>query len=320
MRVALVGATGFIGIPLCEELESKGHEVVVLTRNVESAKRKMGDLFTFVQWDSSSAFPVDIANDVDAIVNLAGESIGDGRWSKDRKERVLNSRLKTTNKIVNAIGISKARSLPTDSAGIKSGHQEPCNIRTLINASAIGYYGPRDDDEKLCEDASPGNDFLASVCNAWEDEAVKAEQHGVRVVRIRTGIVLGDGGALKKMLLPFKLFTGGPIGSGRQWMSWIHKDDEIGIMIHALENENISGAINATAPEPLTMRDFSKTLGSVLKRPSWLPVPGFILKLGLGEMSALVLTGQRVLPCKALATGYVFKHKTLREALLSILN
>jgi NAD dependent epimerase/dehydratase family enzyme len=347
MRVAAIGATGFIGIPLCKELLRAGFEVTVFARSVDSVRQKLGSGYDIVEWDAASEIPLQYLSDVDAVINLAGESIGDGRWSKERKERILNSRVSTTKRIVEALerldklsgnkksGRKAENKKRDDSASTGDSHssnemnelsEADSDVigkvvgkpEVLINASAIGYYGPRKD-EKLCEDGSSGDDFLASVCVAWENEAMKAERLGVRVVRVRTGVVLGESGALKRMLTPFKLFAGGPVGSGSQWLSWIHKDDEIGIIIHALQNQNISGAINATAPEPATMKQFSKILGSVLKRPSWLPVPGFVLKLGLGEMSCLVLTGQRVLPCKALGTGYTFKFKSLNAALQDIL-
>lgn len=319
MRVAVIGATGFIGIPLCMELLKNGFEITVLARNVEKARQILGAGYDVVEWDAASEIPLQYFADVDVIVNLAGESIGDGRWSKERKEHILGSRVLTTKRIVDAI-----EQLSKSSENKKPDRTSDTSIaragipNTLINASAIGYYGPRRD-EKLCEDGSCGNDFLASVCIAWENEALKAEALGVRVVRLRTGVVLGESGALKRMLTPFKLFIGGPVGSGSQWLSWIHKDDEIGIILHSIENKDINGAINATAPEPVTMKQFGKILGSVLNRPSWLPVPGIFLKIGLGEMSDIVLNGQRVLPCKALGTGYTFKYETLDASLKDIL-
>jgi uncharacterized protein (TIGR01777 family) len=300
MRIIVIGATGFIGAPLCKELIEAGHDVTVFVRNFESAKRKLGNAVNYLEWDASKKIPLDALRKVDAIINLAGESIGDGRWTTERKKRIIDSRVLTTRRIVEAI----------------QGSRQPL---TIINASAIGYYGARKD-EKLCEDGSCGKDFLASVCAAWEEEAIEAEAFGVRVVIIRTGVVLGDGGALKRMLLPFKMYVGGPVGNGSQWLSWIHKDDEVGVIMHALQNQEISGPINATAPDPVTMRQFSETLGAVLNRPSWLPVPGFVLRLAMGEMSDMVLTGQRVLPCKALDTGYKFKFDSLNKALTNILS
>jgi uncharacterized protein (TIGR01777 family) len=301
MKVAVTGATGFIGIPLCKELVRTGYDLTVFTRNFDSAKKKLGNSVNYMEWDASKEIPGDSFRNINAVINLAGESIGDGRWTAERKKRIVESRVLTTRRIVEAIATNPHQQL------------------TLINASAVGYYGPRKD-EKICEDGSCGRDFLASVCMAWEDEALKAEAFGARVVRIRTGVVLGDGGALKRMLLPFKMYAGGPIGNGTQWLSWIHKDDEVGIIMHALQNEEISGPVNATAPDPATMKQFGRTLGAVLNRPSWLPVPGFVLKLAMGEMSNMVLTGQRVLPCKALDTGYEFRFDSLDKALANIFN
>jgi hypothetical protein len=185
----------------------------------------------------------------------------------------------------------------------------------LLNASAVGYYGPRGD-ELITEESPPGTDFLSRVCVEWEEEAKKAEPLGVRVIRLRTGIVLGpNGGALAKMVPPFKLFVGGPLGSGMQWMSWIHRDDEVGLILHLIENSRASGAVNATAPNPVRMKEFCQTLGKVLHRPCWAPVPAFALRLMLGEMADMLLTGQRVLPTAAQKLGYQFRYPHLNEAL-----
>ncbi|MCI0697860.1 TIGR01777 family oxidoreductase, partial [candidate division KSB1 bacterium] len=184
--------------------------------------------------------------------------------------------------------------------------------------SAIGYYGPHGD-EVITEKDSVGNDFLSQTTKQWEDAAKKVESHGVRLVIMRNGLVLERGGVLEKFLLPFRLFAGGPLGSGKQWFSWIHRDDVIGLILFALENKNVKGVINATAPEPLTMKDFCSTLGKVMGRPSWAPAPSFVLKLALGEMSMLVLTGQRVLPAAAEKAGYKFKFKKAEDALVAIL-
>ncbi|MGH7771156.1 MAG: TIGR01777 family oxidoreductase, partial [Candidatus Binatia bacterium] len=219
------------------------------------------------------------------------------RWTETQKEQLRYSRVDTTRALVSALGKAK---------------QKP---KFLLNASAIGYYGPHGD-ETLTEDAKPGNDFLSRVCIAWEEEARKAENYGLRVIRLRTGIVLGKGGgALSKMVPPFKFFAGGPLGTGRQWMSWIQLEDEIGLIQLLLEHPNAHGAINATAPNPVTMKDFCKTLGQVLNRPSWAPVPSFALRLLLGEMADMLLTGQRVLPAEAQKLGYSFRYPTLTEAL-----
>ncbi len=301
MRVIVTGGTGFIGKALCDELVKAGHAVIVLTRDVEIAGPLLGDHVETVEWnaDSGGAWRSSI-DGADAVINLAGESIGAGRWTAERKQQIIGSRLNATNALVEAI--SKAKRKPS----------------VMINASAIGYYGPHGD-EVITEKDSVGNDFLSQTTKQWEDAAKKVESHGVRLVIMRNGLVLERGGVLEKFLLPFRLFAGGPLGSGKQWFSWIHRDDVIGLILFALENKNVKGVINATAPEPLTMKDFCSTLGKVMGRPSWAPAPSFVLKLALGEMSMLVLTGQRVLPAAAEKAGYKFKFKKAEDALAAIL-
>lgn len=236
----------------------------------------------------------------EGVIHLAGEPIAGKRWTAEQKQKIRSSRIDTTRALVAAIAAAK---------------QKP---RFLINSSAIGYYGARGD-EALNEQAGPGSDFLARLCVDWEGEAIKAEEHGLRVIRLRTGIVLGrGGGALAKMLLPFKLFIGGPLGSAKQWMSWIHLEDEIGLIQFLIENPQARGVVNATAPNPVTMKEFCQTLGRALHRPSWAPVPAFALRLMLGEMAEMLLTGQRVLPEKALSLGYRFRYPDLREALRAL--
>lgn len=307
MKVVVAGGTGFIGAPLCRELAGAGHEVVALSRNVPAAQKTLGAGVKVMRWDPGAGeIPAEALDGADGIVNLAGESIASGRWTRERKERILASRIQATRSLVEAAG--RAR---------ENGRQE--RPRVLVNASAIGFYGPHGDEE-LREDALAGQDFLARVCLAWEAEAKKAEVLGLRVVTVRIGVVLGEGGgALARMVTPFKLFAGGPMGTGRQWFSWVHRDDVVGIIRFALEHENVRGPVNATGPEPLTMRDFSGTLGRVLGRPSWLPVPGFLLRVALGEMSEMLLNGQRVLPAKAIEAGYRFRFTTAEEALRRVL-
>jgi uncharacterized protein (TIGR01777 family) len=231
------------------------------------------------------------------VINLAGEPIPAKRWTAAQKEKIRSSRINTTRALVVAMG--KAKKKPS----------------LLISSSAIGYYGPRGD-EAVVEESEPGNDFVSQVCVQWEEEAQNAESFGVRVVCLRTGIVIGKGGgALAKMVLPFKLFAGGPIGSGRQWVSWIQLEDEVGLIVHLLQKEEASGAVNATAPVPVTMKVLCQTLGKVLHRPCWAPVPAFALRVLMGEMADVVVTGQRVLPAKAQQLGYTFKYPDLTEAL-----
>lgn len=302
MRVVVTGGTGFIGRALCAELIKAGHAVIALTRDVEVAGPLLGDHVETVEWnaDLGGAWKSSI-DGADAVVNLAGESIGDKRWTAARKQIIIGSRLAATNALVEAIG--KAKRKP----------------EVMINMSAIGYYGSHGD-EVVTESDPPGNDFLATTTKQWEDAARKVEATGIRLVLLRTGIVLEDGGgALARLLTPFRLFVGGPLGSGKQWFSWIHRDDVIGLFRFALENKNVKGVMNATAPEPLTNKEFCATLGKVMGRPSWAPVPGFVLKIILGEMSMMVLTGQRVMPVAAEKAGYKFKYRKAEEALAAIL-
>lgn len=293
MNILITGGTGFIGTPLTRELRSNGHSVTVTTRSKTVAKDKL-------TWNPPDLIPQDVISTFDAVINLAGEPIAPQRWSKERKSRILSSRINTTTALVEAMKNVNARP------------------KVLVSASAIGYYGSHGD-EYVTEDTPPADDFLADVCKQWEAAAYKALDMGVRVVTVRIGGVLeADGGALPQMALPFKFFLGGPIGSGRQWFSWIHRDDIIGIIKFALENESISGPLNLTAPTPVTNKEFSRALGRVLRRPSIVAVPGFVIKLTLGELGAVLLTGQRVLPEKVMKAGYRFKYSDVSEALKAI--
>lgn len=301
MNIMLTGGTGFIGGALSRVLKDAGHNVVITTR------RKTGSFagalhVTPLQWRPPEVIPPDVISEIDAVINLAGESIAPKRWTEERKARILSSRVNTTRALVESM----------NNASVKP--------RVLISASAIGIYGPHGD-EPVTEDSPPASDFLGDVCLKWEAEAYKAEELGVRVVTVRIGGVLeADGGALSQMIIPFKFFLGGPIGSGRQWFSWIHRDDIIGIITFALENDSISGPVNLTAPNPVTNREFSKALGITLHRPSFFAVPAFMVKLGLGELGGVLLTGQKVLPKKALDAGYTFKYTDVNEALEAIFN
>ena len=253
-----------------------------------------------LQWSPPDLIPPKIISEIDAVVNLAGESIAPRRWTKERKKLILSSRIDTTRALVESIGKSDRRP------------------KVLISASAVGYYGPRDE-EPVNEYTSPSLGYLASVCLQWEAEAQKAEDFGLRVVRLRIGGVLGAGGGLlAQMVGPFKFFAGGPIGDGKQWFSWIHRDDVIGIIKYAIENESVSDPVNATAPNPVTNKEFSDALGKALNRPAIVNVPVFAVKLALGELASLLLTGQRVIPEKILEAGYEFKYPTIDEALTAI--
>jgi uncharacterized protein (TIGR01777 family) len=304
MKLVVAGATGFIGSALCSALAREGHALVALSRSPSPATAS--NMATVVwQPESPGGWERDVAevlSGADGVINLAGEPIAAKRWTQAQKKKLRASRIDTTRALVSAIG--------------KAG-QKP---KFLLNASAVGYYGPRGD-EAVSEASGPGGDFLAGVCKDWEEEAVKAEAHGLRVVRVRTGIVLGKGGgALAKMVPPFKLFIGGPLGSGRQWMPWIHLDDEIGLIRFLSENPGARGAVNATAPNPVTMKEFCRTLGAALHRPCWAPFPGFALRLAFGEMAEMVVTGQRTVPAAAEKLGYRFRYPTLPRALENILS
>jgi len=301
MHIVVTGGTGFIGRPLCAALGNEGHRIALLTRRIET-QRSCGPNVTAVEWNGREEGALEhCLGDADAVINLAGAPIADGRWTDTRKQLLLESRVLTTRLLVEAM--SRRSSKP----------------RTLVSASGIGYYGASDD-RLLDEGAARGQGFLADLCLAWEAAALRAAEFGVRVVTLRTGMVLEqDGGALPKMLLPFRLFAGGPIMPGTQWVSWIHRHDHIGLVQWLLTKPNVSGPVNVVAPEAVTMNRFCELLGRVLHRPSWLPVPGFALNLTLGELGTLMTTGQRVNPAKALSGGYVFHYPTLEPALRAIL-
>jgi uncharacterized protein len=305
MKVAITGATGLVGSLLVKRLHAKDHQIVVLTRNITFAQKVFpSEAFPNVEIvaytpKTSGSWQSVIAS-CDGVVNLAGEPIGEGRWTPERKQEILNSRKLGTQKIVEAI--ANANPKPT----------------VLINASAIGYYGTSET-ANFDETSISGNDFLAQVCQAWEAEARKVKDVGVRLVILRFGIVLGNGGALGKMIPPFKMFAGGPIGSGRQWFSWIHVDDLVSLILEALTKPEIEGVYNGTAPNPVRMADLSQTLGKVMNRPSWLPVPGFAIEALLGDGAMVVLEGQQVLPKRTLETGFEYKYPNLQSALTQII-
>jgi uncharacterized protein (TIGR01777 family) len=301
MKVVIAGGTGFIGQTLCDSLGQAGHHVLLLTRRKEESQRALGSHVTPVEWNGreSGAWEQSLEG-ADAVINLAGASIADGRWTDTRKQLLMESRVLATRALVEAV--SRCASKP----------------HTLINASGIGYYGPSDD-RALAEDAPRGQGFLADLCLAWEQEALQAQVLNVRVVLLRIGMVLDhDGGALAKMLPPFQFFLGGPILPGTQWVSWIHRRDLIGLIQWALATPGISGPVNATAPKAVTMTEFCHILGHALHRPSWLPVPRFALKAILGELATLMTTGQRVVPEKALSQGFTFHYPNLESALQNI--
>lgn len=292
MRILIAGGTGFVGSYLVWTLRQAGHEVLVVSRRPGAE----------LSWDgrSAGAWTEKLA-ECDAVVNLSGESIAAGRWTKARKSALRDSRLDSTRALVEAIG---------------NAAKKP---KVLVSASAVGYYGDRAD-EVLSDSAAPGRGFLADLCRQWEAEALKAEAHGVRVALPRIGVVLGPGGgALPRMALPFKLFGGGPIGSGRQWLSWVSREDLAGLILHALTRE-LKGPFNAVSPNPARSADFSRELGRTLGRPSWLPAPPLALRLALGEMAdELLLASQKCVPQKALSSGYKFSLPELPAALKAAL-
>jgi uncharacterized protein len=305
MRVFVTGGTGLIGRRLVRRLLERGDEPVVLTRRFAAARQALGPTCKLIEGDPMQAGEwMNEVGDCDAVINLAGENIFHRRWWESFKKLLVDSRILSTRHVVQAL----ARK-PVNAAG------QP---KVLVNASAIGIYGPRGDEE-LTESSQPGNDFLANLCVEWETEALAVQPSGVRCALVRVGVVLDkEGGALAKMLTPFKLFAGGPIGKGRQWMSWIHHEDLTGLFLLALERAEAAGPINGTAPSPVTNRDFATALGHALHRPSFMPTPPFALRVMLGEVAGVVSTGQRVLPQRALALGFSHKYPTVDAALTQI--
>jgi hypothetical protein len=306
MRVLITGGTGLIGRALAANLVADGHEVIVLSRNPQRAtglpagvRAEGWDARTAEGWGS-------LADGADAIVNLAGENLaGAGffpaRWTAERKRLIRESRLNAGQAVVQAV---------------EAATQKP---HVVIQASAVGYYGPRGD-EVITEESPPGDDFLARLCVDWEASTAAVEEMGVRRAVIRTGIVLSrEGGTLPRLLLPYRLFVGGPFGSGRQYYSWIHIADEVAAIRFLMENEAASGPFNLTAPNPLPNAEFGKVLGRVLRRPSAVPVPGFAMRLLLGEVATVVLDGQRVLPRRLQELGFTFRFPELEAALRDLL-
>ncbi len=304
MKAIITGATGFIGRVLCKNFVEAGYDVVALTRNRSKGRELLGNQVTVVEWDGKSAEGWERdADGADAIVNLAGESISSGRWTGAKKEKILQSRLDAGGAVVDTI--RRAEKKPS----------------VVIQSSGIGYYGSRSD-EIIDESSSPGTGFLSEVARKWEDSTKDVESFGTRQVIIRTGVVLGtDGGALPRLLTPFRLFVGGPPGGGKQWFPWIHVYDEVSAIRFLIEREDLAGPFNLTAPEPLTMKDFCRVLGKVMKRPSWFAVPGFLLRLMFGEMAKeALLSGQRALPRELVEAGYSFQYPDAESALQQILS
>ncbi len=303
MKVAVTGASGLIGRALVAKLVARGDEVTVLTRDPGRARGKLGTETQALHWDPlSEPAPARALTGRDAVVNLAGEPVAQ-RWSERAKQAIRDSRVTGTRNLVEGLRGLAGTACPS----------------VLVNSSAVGYYGAHGA-EPIDEEAPAGADFLAQVCAAWEAQARTAEALQMRAVQVRTGVVLDRaGGALEKMLPPFRLGVGGPVAGGRQYVAWIHRDDLVGIMLAALDDERWTGAVNATAPEPVSNRALSQALGRALHRPALLPVPGLALRVLYGEMAEIITTGVRAMPAKALVLGYDFAHPSLGEALRAAL-
>ena len=301
MKVIVTGSTGLVGQALVRSLMSEGHSVTRLVRGGAQTFRAPNSVAA--EWDpEQGTIDAGALEGHDAAVHLAGEPVAEGRWTDEKKRRILESRVKST------------RLLAETLAGLKD------KPKVLVSASATGFYGNRGA-EVLVEESASGEDFLSEVCREWEKAALPASRAGIRVVNTRIGIVLsGEGGALGKMLTPFKLGVGGKVGSGEQYMSWITLDDLVGVIRHAIENEHLRGPVNAVAPNPVTNAEFTKALGHVLGRPTVLPVPAFAARLAFGEMAdAVLLAGARVEPARLKESGYDFKHTEIEEALRHVL-
>lgn len=303
MKIVVTGATGFVGRPLVRKLLAQGHEVVAWTRDAERARIGLPALCMVESWDPRGKTDPERLHGVDSIVHLAGESVAGGRWTDERKREIRASRVDSSRALVDAIAALPEGSRP----------------RALVAASAIGFYGDRGD-ELLTEHSAAGAGFLADVCREWEEEVARASALGIRTVSVRVGVVLGkDGGALQAMLPPFRLGGGGRIGSGKQWMSWIHLDDLVALFAHAIETPHVSGIVNGVAPGAVTNARFTRELGRVLGRPTIVPVPAIALKVALGEMATILLASQRVVPERAQASGFAFCFADLGPALDDLL-
>ncbi|MDX1500956.1 MAG: TIGR01777 family oxidoreductase [Thermoanaerobaculia bacterium] len=301
MRVLISGGSGMIGRRLAERLAARGDAPVVLSRR-PARVRGLPRGVAVEEWDAADPGRLaELAGGADALVHLAGEGIASGRWTAERKRRIRESRVRSTEAVAEALR--------------RAGGRPP----VLLQGSAVGYYGPKDD-EVVTEETPPGDDFLAEVCQEWEAAGAPAEEAGVRRVLLRTGIVLStEGGALPPMVRPFKLFAGGPVGSGRQWMPWIHLDDEVGAIDFLMRHPSASGPFNLTAPNPLTNRELSRAIGRALGRPSLLPAPAFAMRLLFGEMATLLLDGQRAVPRRLEELGYDFRYADADAALADLL-
>ena len=294
MNILITGGTGFIGSALCARLLKDNNKLVILSRHPERIKSPINAISDLNDLQDNDVF--------DVVINLAGEPIANKRWSEQQKNKIVSSRINMTEQLISYL--EKTDKKP----------------KILISGSAIGYYGISKTDDEIDEKGERDESFSSQLCQQWEAVALKAEALGIRTCLIRTGIVLGEnGGALSKMLLPFKMCAGGVIGHGKQWMPWIHLDDLVGIIFYCIDHDNLNGPINGTSPKPVTNAEFTKTLGMVLKRPTIFPMPAIVVKLLMGQMGEeLLLAGKKIVPKKVLATGYTFKYEVLADALKNV--
>jgi len=301
-EIIITGATGLIGRKLCSKLLEQGNEITIFTRNPEEAKKVIKGAKKYVKWNYHKPEEwKDYLNETDSVIHLAGTNLGAKRWNYEFKKELFNSRIDSTRQLVNEI--KKCRDKP----------------KSFITASAVGFYGDRGEEE-LNEKSNPGKDFLSNLCSEWEKEAEKIEDQNVRRVSLRIGLTLSsEGGVLKKLLPPFKIFLGGPLGNGKQWFPWIHIEDLINILIHTIKTESLQGPLNAASPGIVRMNDFATSLGKVLQRPSFFLVPKFILKIVVGEFANAIVSGQKVSVDKLLSSGYNFRFTDLEKALKNLL-
>lgn len=296
MRILITGGSGFIGQALCQHFLKAGHDITIMSRHPEHARTIDARLYAVHD-------PAELSQPrlPEAIINLAGQNLGSGRWNRELKQQFIDSRIGVTRRVVEFIA------------------NAPVRPKVLLNGSAVGYYGARGD-EKLTEEDQPRAEFQSRLCVEWEEAARKAEAYGVRVCRMRLGAVLsGEGGPLPSLLPPFRLGLGGYFGSGRQWLSWIHRQDLMHVMERLLEDDSLSGAFNCTAPHPETNKAFTRKIGAALHRPVWIRIPGWAVRLQAGEMARLFLTGQRVIPQRLMDAGHAFRYPRLEDALEEIL-
>ncbi len=301
MKIVIAGGTGFIGRHVSQLLLHEGHSVILLSRNAKRSPPTEAPQAQQIQWDGCTQGPwTQECEGADVVINLSGASIADQRWTPSRKRELIDSRVVSTRTLGHAIA---------------GWNKKP---HTFLSASGVGYYG--DQGAKVVDETSPrGDGFLADLCLEWENAAQQIEASGARVLEVRFGMVLGlDGGALPKMMFPFQWFLGGPVLPGTQFVSWIHQDDLARLILFLSTHTSIRGPVNAVAPSPVTMKDFCRALGKAMKRPSWFPVPEFVLKIALGELATMLTTGQRAQPQKALSAGFSFTYSTIQEALNSI--